>query len=135
MRRRIDDNPPGISSFGTHMTPSSEIPKPRFDSFYKYDELTKLLFEYAQAFPTLAAIRSIGKSYEGRDIWVATITNVATGSAEDKPAFWADGNIHAAELTASTASPPRTSTATARSSSCASPIRTGRGRSASRTRA
>jgi murein tripeptide amidase MpaA len=34
---------------------------------------------------------------------VATITNVATGAAEDKPAFWSDGNIHAAELTASTA--------------------------------
>ncbi len=82
---------------------TAAAPTPRFDSFYKYDELTKLLFDYAQAFPTLAAIRSIGKSYEGRDIWVATITNVAIGAAEDKPAFWADGNIHAAELTASTA--------------------------------
>jgi len=78
-------------------------PTPRFDSFYKHDELTRLLFEYAQAFPKLAAIRSIGKSYEGREIWVATITNGATGAADDKPAFWADGNIHAAELTASTA--------------------------------
>ena len=48
------------------------------------------------------AVRSIGKSHEGRDIWVATITNIATGAAADKPAFWADGNIHAAELTAST---------------------------------
>ena len=46
---------------------------------------------------------SIGKSYEGRDIWVATVTNTATGPDTDKPAFWADGNIHAAELTASTA--------------------------------
>ena len=82
---------------------TTEAPKIRFDIFYRYDDLTRLLFEYAQAFPTLAAIRSIGKSYEGRDIWVATITNVATGAAEDKPAFWSDGNIHAAELTASTA--------------------------------
>ena len=82
---------------------TTEAPKIRFDIFYKHDDLTRLLFEYAQAFPTLAAIRSIGKSYEGRDIWVATITNVATGAAEDKPAFWTDGNIHAAELTASTA--------------------------------
>ena len=48
------------------------------------------------------AVRSIGKSHEGRDIWVATVTNIATGAAADKPAFWADGNIHAAELTAST---------------------------------
>ena len=30
-------------------------------------------------------------------------THAATGAAADKPAFWVDGNIHAAELTASTA--------------------------------
>jgi len=78
-------------------------PTPRFDTFYKWDELTRLLFAYAEAHPTLVAVRSIGKSHEGRDIWVATVTNIATGAAADKPAFWADGNIHAAELTASTA--------------------------------
>jgi murein tripeptide amidase MpaA len=85
------------------MATETPAPTPRFDTFYKHDELTKLLFEYAQAFPTLAAIRSIGKSYEGREIWVATVTNSETGPADDKPAFWCDGNIHAAELTASTA--------------------------------
>jgi len=78
------------------------LPTPRFDTFYRYDELTCLLFAYAEAYPTLVAVRSIGKSHEGRDIWVATVTNIATGAAADKPAFWADGNIHAAELTAST---------------------------------
>ena len=85
------------------MANETSAPTPRFDTFYKHDELTKLLFEYAQAFPNLVAIRSIGRSYEGREIWVATLTNSATGPAEDKPAFWCDGNIHAAELTASTA--------------------------------
>jgi murein tripeptide amidase MpaA len=78
-------------------------PLPRFDTFYNHDELTRLLFAYAQAHPTLMVVQSIGKSFEGRDIWVATITNHGTGAAEDKPAFWADGNIHAAELLASTA--------------------------------
>ena len=78
-------------------------PLPEFDRFYRHDELTTLLFDYARAHPTLVAVASIGKSFEGRDIWVATLTNLATGAPEDKPAFWADGNIHAAELTASTA--------------------------------
>ncbi|MBC7993347.1 MAG: carboxypeptidase, partial [Rhizobacter sp.] len=78
-------------------------PTPRFDTFYKYDALTRLLFDYADAYPTLVQVASIGKSHEGRDIWVATVTHTATGPAEDKPAFWLDGNIHAAELTASTA--------------------------------
>ncbi|HEY2926181.1 M14 family metallopeptidase [Piscinibacter sp.] len=77
-------------------------PTPRFDTFYKHDELTRLLFDYADAHPTLVSVRSIGKSFEGRDIWVACVTNSATGADTDKPAFWADGNIHAGELAAST---------------------------------
>jgi len=78
-------------------------PTPRFDIFYKHDALTQLLRDYAEHYPDLVSVASIGKSFEGRDIWVATVTNSATGAPEDKPAFWADGNIHAAELTASTA--------------------------------
>ena len=79
------------------------IPTPRFDVFYRHDDLTRLLQGYAQALPTLVEVRSIGKSHEGRDIWVVIITSKATGADVDKPAFWVDGNIHAAELTASTA--------------------------------
>jgi murein tripeptide amidase MpaA len=78
-------------------------PQPRFDTFYKHEALSRLLFDYADAHPDLVKVQSIGKSHEGRDIWVAIVTNGATGADTDKPAFWADGNIHAAELTASTA--------------------------------
>ncbi len=79
------------------------LPVPCFDRFYKHDELTRLLQEYAQALPDLVELRSIGKSFEGRDIWLAVVTNRRTGPDTDKPAFWLDGNIHAGELTASTA--------------------------------
>jgi len=44
------------------------LPVPRFDRFYKHDELTRLLQDYAQALPDLVELRSIGKSFEGRDI-------------------------------------------------------------------
>ena len=81
----------------------SALPVPRFDTFYRYEELSQLLHDYAAAAPGLVRVASIGKSHEGRDIWVATVTNFSTGDDTDKPAFWADGNIHAAELTASTA--------------------------------
>ena len=81
----------------------TDLPVPRFDIFYRYSELTRLLFDYADAVPHLISVRSIGKSHEGRDIWVAVVTHSATGDDTDKPAFWIDGNIHAAELTASTA--------------------------------
>jgi murein tripeptide amidase MpaA len=78
-------------------------PTPRFDTFLRYEELTRLLFDYAAAHPEIVSVASIGKSFEGRDIWAATVTNRATGTDTDKPAFWADGNIHAAELMASAA--------------------------------
>jgi murein tripeptide amidase MpaA len=74
-----------------------------FDRFYRYADLTAILQGFASRHPTLFTVESSGKSHEGRDIWVVVATNTATGAAADKPAFWADGNIHAAELTASTA--------------------------------
>lgn len=76
------------------------LPTPRFDAFPRHDELSALLADYALARPGLIERRSIGRSHEGRDIWLLVITQRATGSDEDKPAFWVDGNIHAAELTA-----------------------------------
>jgi murein tripeptide amidase MpaA len=79
------------------------LPEPRFDLFYRHEELTDLLMDYANTAPELVRVESIGLSHEGRDIWLATLTNTTTGPAEDKPAFWIDGNIHAAELTACTA--------------------------------
>ncbi len=75
----------------------------RFDRFYRYDDLTSLLQGFARRHPGLFALQSIGRSHEGRDIWVVAACNTATGAAADKPAFWIDGNIHAAELAASTA--------------------------------
>ena len=65
--------------------------------------LTTILEGFASATPRSSALESIGKSHEGRDIRVVTATHAATGAGADKPAFWVDGNIHAAELTASTA--------------------------------
>ena len=79
------------------------MPDVRFDKYYRYAELTRLLKAFAKEFPKLVQLASIGKSYEGRDIWVATLTNTATGDAKDKPAFWVDGNIHASEISPSSA--------------------------------
>ena len=77
------------------------MPDIQFDRYYRYDDLTRLLHAYAAEFPNLVKVGSIGKSYEGRDIWLVTITNFSTGPAEEKPALWADGNIHASEVSPS----------------------------------
>lgn len=79
------------------------MPDIQFDRFYRYEDLTRVLQGYAEEHPQLVRLESIGKSYEGRDIWLATVTNFATGEDKDKPALWVDGNIHATELSASAA--------------------------------
>ncbi|TMH08041.1 MAG: carboxypeptidase [Betaproteobacteria bacterium] len=79
------------------------MPAVQFNRFYRYAELSAILKAYAAEFPGWVHVESIGKSHEGRDIWVATVTNAATGPAHDKPAFWVDGNIHSTEVAASVA--------------------------------
>ena len=82
--------------------PSDEVNVP-LDRFVKFPELESILQGLAAAYPSLLSLSSIGRSHEGRDIWLCTITNTETGPANEKPAIWIDANIHATELTGSTA--------------------------------
>ena len=79
------------------------MPDVPFNTYYRYEDLTRILKGYAEEYPQLVRIESIGKSYEGRDIWLATVTHFATGEDKHKPALWVDGNIHATEVSPSTA--------------------------------
>jgi murein tripeptide amidase MpaA len=74
-----------------------------FDRFYRYDELTKILEAWADEHPRLFRFESIGQSFEGRDIWLATVTNTETGPDDEKPAFLIEANIHSMEVTGTTA--------------------------------
>jgi murein tripeptide amidase MpaA len=77
--------------------------KTNFDAYLRYEELTRTLHDLAEEHPGFCKVESIGKSYEGREIWLAELTNLKTGPAETKPAFWVDGNTHAGEVTGSMA--------------------------------
>jgi murein tripeptide amidase MpaA len=79
------------------------MPRVRIDHYFRYAELTDLVAALAKEFPGLCSVESIGRSHEGRDIWLVTVTNRATGAPADKPAFWVDGNIHSVEVAASAA--------------------------------
>jgi murein tripeptide amidase MpaA len=75
----------------------------RFDRFYDYEELTGILKSLAARHESLCTLDSIGTSHEGRDIWLMTLTNSATGPHDEKPALWLDANIHSVEVTGCTA--------------------------------
>jgi murein tripeptide amidase MpaA len=79
------------------------MPDLTFDTYYRYDDLTRILKGFAEEHPRLVRLESIGQSYEGRQVWLATVTCFETGQDVDKPAMWVDGNIHASEVSPSTA--------------------------------
>lgn len=70
-----------------------------FDRFLRYDELTEWLHATAAAHPELLTVEQYGTSYEGRPLWLATLTDSTTGAHHTKPAHWVDANIHAIEVT------------------------------------
>ena len=76
---------------------------PAFDysHYYTYDELVQFLHTLVELYPHLIQLESIGQSYEGREIWLATLTQQQSGPALEKPAYWIDGNTHAGEVTGS----------------------------------
>ena len=71
--------------------------------YLRFAELEAVLQARVESHPQLLRIESLGKSREGRDLWVITATDFSTGPAEHKPALWIDGNIHATEVSGSTA--------------------------------
>ncbi len=71
-----------------------------WNRYYDFEQMTALLQEFARAYPDLVELRSIGKSQEGRDIWMAIVTSSKNGSHASKPAMYIDGNVHGNEIQA-----------------------------------
>ena len=80
---------------GTPVNPKVTV---SWNKYYDYGGITEILKKIATAYPGLAKLESIGKSFEGRDIWCITITDFKSGPAESKPAMYIDGNIHSNEV-------------------------------------
>lgn len=71
-----------------------------WNRYYDYKGYTTILQNLNKAYPNLSDLKSIGKSYEGKDMWVFTITNKSTGDHTTKPGMYIAGNIHANEIQA-----------------------------------
>ncbi len=69
-----------------------------FNRYYSYEELTQALQTLQKAYPTFLTLQSVGKSYQGRDIWVVIVNNPDTGPEMSKAAMYIDGNIHGNEI-------------------------------------
>ncbi len=74
---------------------ATEFPK-GWEGFHSYTELTDEIHAVAAAHPDIVSVFSIGKSYKGRELWMAKVSdNVATDEAE--PEVFFDGTHHSDE--------------------------------------
>ena len=78
--------------------PSKPKVEATWNHYYTHAGVGDLCKRLAAAYPGFVTLESIGKSYQGRDIWVLTISDKKSGDPETKPGYWIDGNIHSIEL-------------------------------------
>ena len=98
----------GLTLFLAPFASSQDVRSPAPSGFsFDYDrwpyplneEIGQELRDLAAEYPDLAKVHRIGESERGKPLWVIEVTNFETGPGESKPGIWADGNIHAGELT------------------------------------
>lgn len=69
-----------------------------WNRYYDSKQLYEIMKRIEKAYPDLVTVSSIGKSVEGRDMWIMTISNKKNGDPNTKPAMYIDGNIHSNEI-------------------------------------
>ncbi len=80
---------------GSPVNPKVEV---SWNKYYDHAGITALSKRIAAAYPNLAKLESLGKSFQGRDIWCLVVTDYKKGSPDDKPGMYIDGNIHSNEV-------------------------------------
>lgn len=78
--------------------PSNRKVEVAWNQFYDTEGLRKILASLHEAFPELTRLYSIGKSYQGRDLWCLEVTSPKGGPAGRKPGMFIDANIHGNEV-------------------------------------
>ena len=84
--------------FGAAGSPANPKVQASWNKYYTYKGVVDMCNKLAKAWPGLVKVESIGKSVQGRDIMLLTISDRKVGDPDKKPAFWIDGNIHSIEL-------------------------------------
>lgn len=80
---------------GSPVNPKVQV---SWNHYNTYEGVVDLCSRLAKAYPDLVKMESIGKSYQGRDIYVLTISDKKVSDPSTKPGYWIDGNIHSIEI-------------------------------------
>jgi hypothetical protein len=91
----IPANEIGLRAIGSPHKPKVQV---SWNHYNDVATIQDIMQRIAKAYPELAKVESIGKSYQGTDIMLLTITDFKVGKPDQKPGFYIDGNIHSNEL-------------------------------------
>lgn len=84
-----------LAAAGSPKAPKVQV---MWDRFYDHAAIGEIGRRLQAAHPNTCRLSSIGKSHEGRDLWLITVTDFTKGKDTDKPAMYIDGNIHSNEI-------------------------------------
>lgn len=91
---------PNFSSQSNHYAPSDFVQDPSYQldfKYHDYDQLTKFLRTTSSRYPNLTALYSIGKSVQGRDLWVMVVSSSPYEHMIGKPDVKYVANMHGNE--------------------------------------
>ncbi len=69
-----------------------------WDRWLDHDELGERMRLMERTWPDFLDLQSIGMSYGGREMWLMTINNPATGTDDSKSAMYIEANVHGNEI-------------------------------------
>lgn len=84
-----------LKAMGAPNNPKVEV---AWNRYYDSEQLAEIMQRIEKAYPNLAKVKSIGKSYKGKEMWLITVSNFSKGDPNKKPAMYIDGNIHSNEI-------------------------------------
>ncbi|MFI3267098.1 MAG: M14 family metallopeptidase [Rikenellaceae bacterium] len=88
--------------FAASGSPANPKVKATWNYYRNLNQIEALCKEIAAAYPDLAKVYSIGKSYEGNEMWGLTISDSKSGDPDQKPGMMIFANIHSNEIQATT---------------------------------
>jgi murein tripeptide amidase MpaA len=98
--RAAEDPSDSVSSFPALGGVTQARVKVEWNRYYDCAGLAEILRQLHTAFPELTRLYSLGKSYEGRELWCLEVSAFNKGEPARKPGMYIDGNIHGNEVQA-----------------------------------
>ena len=84
-----------LAAVGAPKNPKVQV---SWDRYYNDAGIADIAKRLEKAHPDYCRAGSIGKSLQGRDITLLTVSNFRKGDPDRKPAMYIDGNIHSNEI-------------------------------------